>query len=482
MKFIKRVILENFQSHKYSIVDFNEGLNVIVGPSDSGKSAIIRGIKWALYNEPSGDYFIREGSTECSVTLEFNDNVILKRYRSKYKNTYILTDRDGKEIKFEGFGSSVPQEIIETVGIKKINLDSDSSNAINLGEQLEGAFLLSEKTSVRASGIGRLVGVNIVDDALKDVLKDNRNLNINKKNIEENIQRLEVEIENFDYLDALKLKFNRLDNLKTKLVELENKVEILNRLRNNLNDIKIEYEEQSMILKKLGQIDIVNEIINAIDNKTYKYKTLNNFYNNLKNIVNRISDCNFVIENLKNVDAVRDKISRLESLCNNEDKYRRINDRYIELVTEKSTLLHTIKKLDNLQFIDTKLTDMSSKYNRLRDLDAIKIKYDNILKSISIGNEYLQRFKYIDKCSKNITLLQEKASLLSNYLKYYDNLLINSDEISKELKTLKSINITIDTSLNKYQELLKEVEICPFCLSDINDDKIEHIINHYIGG
>lgn len=132
MKFIKRVILENFQSHKYSIVDFNEGLNVIVGPSDSGKSAIIRGIKWALYNEPSGDYFIREGSTECSVTLEFNDNVILKRYRSKYKNTYILTDRDGKEIKFEGFGSSVPQEIIETVGIKKINLDSDSSNAINL--------------------------------------------------------------------------------------------------------------------------------------------------------------------------------------------------------------------------------------------------------------------------------------------------------------------------------------------------------------
>ena len=59
MRYIKKIILENFQSHKYSVIELNEELNVIVGPSDSGKSAIIRGLKWALYNEPSGDYFIR---------------------------------------------------------------------------------------------------------------------------------------------------------------------------------------------------------------------------------------------------------------------------------------------------------------------------------------------------------------------------------------------------------------------------------------
>lgn len=58
---LKRVRLENFQSHRNSVIDFDRGLNVIVGPSDSGKSAIIRAIKWALYNEPSGNYFIREG-------------------------------------------------------------------------------------------------------------------------------------------------------------------------------------------------------------------------------------------------------------------------------------------------------------------------------------------------------------------------------------------------------------------------------------
>ncbi len=98
MKYLKTVILENFQSHKYSIVEFNEGLNVIVGPSDTGKSAIIRGIKWALYNEPAGDYFIREGGErDCTVTLEFSDNTKVKRYRSKSKNVYILIKMMGKK-------------------------------------------------------------------------------------------------------------------------------------------------------------------------------------------------------------------------------------------------------------------------------------------------------------------------------------------------------------------------------------------------
>src|SRR5690554_1875937 len=118
MKYIKRITLNNFQSHKYSSIELDERLNVIVGPSDSGKSAIIRGIKWVLYNEPSGDYFIREGEKECSVTLEFSDNTILKRYRSKSKNQYILINNKGEETIFEGFGSNTPEQIVETIGIK----------------------------------------------------------------------------------------------------------------------------------------------------------------------------------------------------------------------------------------------------------------------------------------------------------------------------------------------------------------------------
>lgn len=83
MRYIKKIILQNFQSHKYTVIELDEELNVIVGPSDSGKSAIIRALKWVLYNEPAGDFFIREGEREASVTLEFSDNIKVKRFRKK---------------------------------------------------------------------------------------------------------------------------------------------------------------------------------------------------------------------------------------------------------------------------------------------------------------------------------------------------------------------------------------------------------------
>lgn len=63
MKRFERLLIENFQSHEQTEVFFTEGLNVFVGPSDSGKSAILRALRWVLYNEPKGTDFIRAGKS-----------------------------------------------------------------------------------------------------------------------------------------------------------------------------------------------------------------------------------------------------------------------------------------------------------------------------------------------------------------------------------------------------------------------------------
>ena len=51
---IKKIIIDNFQSHEHTEIEFGPGLNVIVGPSDYGKSAVVRALRWVLYNEPRG--------------------------------------------------------------------------------------------------------------------------------------------------------------------------------------------------------------------------------------------------------------------------------------------------------------------------------------------------------------------------------------------------------------------------------------------
>lgn len=482
MRYIKGITLENFQSHKYTDVKFDEKYNVIVGPSDSGKSAIIRAIKWALYNEPSGDYFIREGESECSVTLEFNDGSILKRYRNKSKNQYIFTKNNGEEMIFEGFGSKIPEDITDSIGIKKIYLDSDESNAINLGEQLEGPFLLSEKSSTRASAIGRLVGVNIIDDALKDVLKDTRALSITKKHLEENNKSLNEEIKEYDYLDDLKVIVARLSKIKDQISEKNKKLELYTNINNKLKKIIYEKEQANIIIDKLHVIDRLNDNLNYIEHKLLKFKYLNQYDKNLKRTITDIKEYSLIKTRLKNLSETQGNVISIE---NKLKKYNRLislqkkKDLYSKEIIKTNLI---IEKVADVKSISDNINKISSFTNSLNTLVHYNKLYVNIEKNINVGESYIDRFKNVDNIDGKISKLNNNLERLEKLNKVYKQYIINRNNIIKEEKSLNDIQLTIKEHLHKYQNILKKIEICPYCFSNIDENKIEHIINHYIGG
>ena len=144
MKKFKGLVIENFQSHERTEITFSEGLNVFVGPSDSGKSAILRALRWVLYNQPRGSDFIRTGASRCRVTLILSDGTQIVRERSSSVNRYLIRDPEGNERVFEGFGSDVPDEVLEAHGMVPLQLDEDRELTVQIGQQLEGPFLLSE--------------------------------------------------------------------------------------------------------------------------------------------------------------------------------------------------------------------------------------------------------------------------------------------------------------------------------------------------
>ena len=140
MKRFKGLIVENFQSHERTEITFSEGLNVFVGPSDSGKSAILRALRWVLYNQPRGSDFIRTGASRCRVTLILSDGTQIVRERSSSVNRYLIRDSEGREQIFEGFGSDVPREVLEAHGMVPLQLDEDRELTVQFGQQLEGPF------------------------------------------------------------------------------------------------------------------------------------------------------------------------------------------------------------------------------------------------------------------------------------------------------------------------------------------------------
>lgn len=480
MKYIEKVILENFQSHKNSVIEFDSQLNVIVGPSDSGKTAILRGIRWALYNEPSGDYFIREGESECSVTIVFNDGTKIKRYRSKTRNSYFLYDSNNNETKFEGFGISVPQEIIDKTGIKKILLDSDLSSAINLSDQLEGSFLLSERGSTRASSMGRLVGVNIIDDALRETLKDSRNLASNKRNIDENILELEKELTEYDYLEELGKKINDIEVIRDKIQIKSNTLSKYKVFLEKILYLSQEKKELYYYVDKLKGIHLLDNTLNHISSSINRYE----YFNKQNNIIYKLSlnkkENIKIINAYKNINLAEKHIEKMDSLYNLQLRLNKIKSK-LQIVTleiDKLTLLSN--KLQSIDLVQENIKKINNSTQQLENLKNIKDKEYSLRKSLAIGNKYVDQLKDIDKVSNIQIELQNKLYLVNKLIKLSSIYTLNNEDIKSEKTLLHEYKDSIEKQLIEYKDVLLKQGTCPLCFSTIDNNKASHIISHYI--
>lgn len=194
---IAQIHIKNFQSHRDTKLHFVAGINTIVGPSNSGKSSILRAMEWVLLNYPSGTEFISVGAdyAEVTITLSSGYAVSRKRTRSNAVNTYTILYQ-GSVIPdgiLTGFGSNVPPQVLDVLGMTRMEF--------GIAKQLEAPFLISETPKVRAETIGNLEEVARIDKALQEVnddLRDNakrqRETDVEIKKSTQEMQRLEKEL------------------------------------------------------------------------------------------------------------------------------------------------------------------------------------------------------------------------------------------------------------------------------------------------
>lgn len=185
--YILSVELVNFQSHQHSVVPFVKGTNALVGRSNSGKSAVLRGIRWCLRNTPSGAEFIRNGQDDCYVKVNLSNGVSVKRRRTRsgHVNTYELFKNEIATTKdpLTGFGQYVPPEVVEACGMEGFEY--------LFASQLDPTYLIHETPVARAVKIGGLEELGRIDKALtgtnEDIAANHRRI----KDMEREIKELE---------------------------------------------------------------------------------------------------------------------------------------------------------------------------------------------------------------------------------------------------------------------------------------------------
>lgn len=479
MMYIEKIELKNFQSHKDSVIEFTKGLNVILGTSDSGKTAIIRAIKWALFNEPLGDYFIRQGENKTSVTVYFNNGVVVRRFRSSSKNTYYLKRQNGEEMNFSGFKSDVPKEILEETKMYKASFDASNDFILNIAEQLEGPFLLNLQPSLRATAIGRLVHADLVDNALKDTATDISRIKKNIKSLSSEKKERERQVSQFDYLENLEAILNKVKSIRDRInLEVE-KLNNLKRKKEYLDKLNFEINKIKTILYEFENLNDVENIYNEINYKCLKIKNINRLNENFNKVIYNIKNLINSLEKLKNLSELEEI---LKMLLNNSHKLNIYTDLYNKYINNLKKLNITKTELDNykniaeIKNIFDKLLSKISLYNKLNNIDKnLRLNISSIKKGEKI---LLDGFNNLEDINNQFIVLTEKLEILKNLMELKNTLKIIDSSIKDVNKDLSQNNKYLEEKSKEYEEFILKIGICPFCYNSIDKSSIEHLKKH----
>ena len=273
---INSILLNNFQSHKNTEIDFHPGVNVIVGHSDSGKSAILRGLYWCIFNKPGGEGFMSKWGGPTGVTLHFDDG-ILSRERNKKFNGYIL---EGQE--YKGMGQKVPEPVADFVNM----------TAINFQRQLDPPFMLSWNPGERGVFLNNISNLNAIDSSLTKVKKMVAGEKSEIANCVSLIESLEKSEKEFEYLPDLEKTFLGLERTDKRLSSLSDSQDDLLNLIEALEETNTQIEEAGEILK-------AEEKVKKLESIHKKYLELKQKSNVLRNVLEDIEDLSQEISEYK---------------------------------------------------------------------------------------------------------------------------------------------------------------------------------------
>ena len=170
---IESLSVRNFQKWKSLEVELAP-VTTFVGRSGSGKSSLLRFIRWAILNRPNGNSFVRKGASGCKGTLVV-DGKSVSRVRSKDKNAYRL---EGEEFAALGAGG-VPEQIA-----KLLNADEQ-----NFARQHDAAMWFSLTPGQVSQELNGIVNLSLIDDTLANAGAAVRKI---KAGIGESEERLEA--------------------------------------------------------------------------------------------------------------------------------------------------------------------------------------------------------------------------------------------------------------------------------------------------
>ena len=470
---LKTLTLKNFRKFKNTTIEFPDGVTGIVGLNGVGKSTIFEAIAWVLYGSvaarTSADQIKREGAetTEpCRVELDFifEDNAyrIVREMSGKSLTASATATINGK---IAATGAEVVSKYIH----KKLGMDFKSFFTSIFARQKELNALSSMNASERRPLILRMLGIDSLDDVIKEIKSDKRTGDVlieklesdlideNGKNriekYKEEIKHQKIKKEQIN-LSIKKSKtkiqtFNKeLKNLEKDYIASKNEYEKINLKREKLSEEKTQHENKMKLQDEIKKLqNKITERQKNIEKQTKKAKSFENLDKNLKEAENRLNKIDKNLE--KSIKTIEQKKTLVERIKKDIKEIERKENK--------------IKKMGPDAKCPTCERVLSNQHGKLLKKFKYEIiknekEIDLFLKQIEKENTEKEKFVREEQA------LDKKRNYLQNQIKEKERIITTIENLSKEMKSEK-------TEIEHKKILLKKITSVKFVLKEFETVK-----------
>lgn len=360
---LKSVTVKNFQAHTNSTFNLENGLNLIVGTSDSGKSALARAINFVLYNISESD-FVRLKEKQFEVEIVFADGAVIKRTKGKDINSVSYKyPHDFDFTTYKAFGNNYPEEVLDFLDRP---VYTKSLGAVSYSDQSNKNFLIEQPASAQPKIISSIVGTDDLQKAADNCSSKVRNYNEQIKISENLIKTLEDKIET-DYvnldekkkaLDDLLIVVDQISSLETEVLLIDSDIKSYQ----SINKRGKEAKKNQILHEKI--VKTLHDKVDVLINKSSELETISTIIDTNQALTNKLNSANKKIKyhnsiikscieaNTKQIDILSSDMNEISLLSYEHSLLlQNIYDNQEKIKKEKNLIKDHESELQDLQKI-----------------------------------------------------------------------------------------------------------------------------------
>lgn len=315
------VLVKDFNCIRAVKMDFQPGFNVIQGPSNSGKSSVIKAVEKCIFNQ-SGSTNVRHGADNLLVGIRYKGREV---YLTKGKNTKYKVDN---EI-FEKIGVSQLEQVATALNIREVVLGGEKVR-LNFSNQFSYPFLLDKTPGQLYKFIVDSAESESLSDVLKDMAKD-------IKDLDKSVIQNEAQI---DILNKQKANLeNKLVDADT-ILEVSNKILALDSTYTSINrevELRDKYIDNtasiSMLKQRLETLTVDGDLVTKMDQLKESYAASRDVaqkYKTVFSVRQSLSDrlANSVSVNTDNLDTLCESYKTLQDVV---ARYYKVQEQFKDI-------------------------------------------------------------------------------------------------------------------------------------------------------